>query len=128
MGKNLFIKLSIVLLTIGFIVHNPVLAAGNSNDDMRKAQKFVDKAIEYTSSGNLPEAQKSYDQFNKTWIEIEGGIKQDSTTAYRDIESNMGKVVYAFTLKKPDQVLQALNESKGSKRKSSKWWLSKRVR
>lgn len=112
MGKNFFIKLSIVLLTIGLIVHNPTFAAGNSKDDIRKAEEFVDKAIEYTSSGNLPEAQKSYDQFNKTWIEIEGGIKQDSTTAYRDIEANMGKVVYAFTLKKPDQVLQALNDLK----------------
>lgn len=112
MGKNLFITLTIVLLTIGCFVHNTAFAATNSKDDVRKAVESIDKAIEYTSNGNLTDAQKAYDQYDKTWREIEGGIKGDSAAAYRDIESNMGKVVYAFTLKKPDQVLQALTNLK----------------
>src|SRR5689334_14139437 len=108
MGKNLLLKLSILLLILGVGVHTPVSAASNSSEDIKKAEVSVDHAIDFASKGNLSEAQKAYDQFNKTWREIEEGIKADSATAYRDIESNMGQVVYALTLKKQDQVLQAL--------------------
>src|SRR4051812_7164400 len=105
MSKNLLLKLSILLLIIGCVVHNPVLAAGNATEDIKKAQTSVDQAIDSASQGNLSEAEKAYNRFDKTWRQIEGGIKKESATAYRDIESNMGKVVYAFTIKKPDQVL-----------------------
>ncbi|MEH7086468.1 FTR1 family protein [Neobacillus drentensis] len=108
MGKTLIHKIFILLLLLAIGIHNPVLASGNSSEDMKKAEESVDQAIEFASNGNLSEAEKAYDQFNQTWREIEEGIKEDSATAYRDIESNMGKVVYAFTIKKQDQVLQAL--------------------
>ncbi len=112
MGKNILLKIAILLLILAFGVHNPVLASLNSNEDMKKAKASVDQAIELASNGNLTESKKAYDQFNKTWRQIEEGIKSDSATAYRDIESNMGKVVYAFTIKKQDQVLQALQDLK----------------
>jgi high-affinity iron transporter len=108
MVKNLLLKTSILLLIIGLAVHNSVLAAGSPNTDLKNAEASVDQAINYASKGDLAAAQKAYDQFNKMWLEMEEGIKADSATAYRDIESNMGQVVYAFTLKKPDQVLQSL--------------------
>ncbi|WML46744.1 hypothetical protein RCG23_13950 [Neobacillus sp. PS3-34] len=107
MVKNFIFKLSILLLIIGLGIHTPALAAGNSDEDMKKAEEPVDRAIVFASKGNLIEAEKSYNQFNKAWREIEEGVKADSATAYRDIEANMGKVVYAFTIKKEDQVLQA---------------------
>ncbi|AZU62498.1 FTR1 family iron permease [Neobacillus mesonae] len=112
MGQNLLLKLSILLLILGFGIHTPAMAAGNSSEDILKADESVDRAIDLASQGNLAEAEKTYDQFNKTWRKIEEGVKADSAIAYRDIESNMGKVVYAFTLKKQDQVLQALQELK----------------
>ncbi|OIK15624.1 iron permease [Bacillus sp. MUM 116] len=109
MFKNLLLKLSILLLIFGFGIHNPVSAAGNSSEDIKRAEVSIDQAIDFASKGDLEKAKKSYDQFNKSWREIEEGIKAESATAYRDIESNMGQAVYAFTLKKQDQVLQALN-------------------
>lgn len=112
MSKNLLLKLSILLLILGLAIHNPVLAAGSPSEDIKKAEIYVDQAIDAASKGNLSDAQKAYDQFNKNWLEIEEGVKEDSGTAYRDIESNMGQVVYAFTLKKQDQVLQALQDLK----------------
>ncbi|WP_286228450.1 FTR1 family iron permease [Neobacillus mesonae] len=112
MGQNLLLKLSILLLILGFGIHTPAMAAGNSGEDIRKADESVDRAIDLASQGNLAEAEKAYGQFNKTWRKIEEGVKADSATAYRDIESNMGKVVYAFTLKKQDQTLQALRDLK----------------
>lgn len=117
MYKNLLLKLSILLLILGFGVHNSVFAAENSIEDIKKAELSIDQAIEYASKGDLEEAQKAYEKFNKTWREIEEGIKSDSATAYRDIESNMGQVVYAFTIKKQDQVLQALKGLKAVNQK-----------
>jgi high-affinity iron transporter len=80
---------------------------------MKKAEISIDQAIDFASKGNLTEAEKAYGQFNKTWRQIEEGIKEDSATAYRDIESNMGKVVYALTIKNQNQALQALKGLKG---------------
>ncbi|MFJ5717911.1 FTR1 family protein [Neobacillus sp. NPDC093127] len=112
MRKNLLLKITILLIIIGFGLHNPAMAAGSPSEDIKKAEVSVDQAIDFASKGDLSEAEKAYDQFNKTWRQIEDGIKANSATAYRDIESNMGKVVYAFTLKKQDQVLQALQDLK----------------
>lgn len=112
MRKNLLLKIAILLIIIGFGLHNPAMAAGSPSEDIKKAEVSVDQAIDFASKGDLSEAEKAYDQFNKTWRQIEDGIKANSATAYRDIESNMGKVVYAFTLKKQDQVLQALQDLK----------------
>lgn len=109
MRKNWLLKVFILLLIIGFGGYNPIYANGDSSQDVKKAEEFVNTAIEFASNGNLAEAEKSYDQFNKTWRTMEEGVKEHSHTAYRDIESNMGKVVYALTLKKQDQVVQALN-------------------
>jgi len=112
MSRNLLIKLSIFLLLLGIGLHNPVQASGSSKEAIKKAEVSVDQAIDFASKGNLTEAEKSYEQFNKTWRMIEEGVKADSATAYRDIESNMGKVVYAFTIKKQDQVITALQDLK----------------
>ncbi|PLS09474.1 FTR1 family iron permease [Neobacillus cucumis] len=108
MGKQLLLKVSIILLIIGLIIHKPVFAAESSSTELKTAETAIDQALNAASNGNLSEAQKQYDLFNKTWREIEEGIKADSATAYRDIESNMGKVVYAFTVNKPEQVIQSL--------------------
>jgi high-affinity iron transporter len=125
MRKNLLLILSIIVLILGFGIHNPVLAAGSSSEDIKKAEVSIDQAIDFASKGNLSDAQKSYDEFNKTWRQIEEGIKGDSATAYRDIESNMGKVVYAFTLKKQDQVLQGLQDLKAVNEKVASGGYSK---
>lgn len=117
MSKNLLLKLSLLLLLLGSGLQTPVMAAGNAAGDLKKAEVSVDQAIDSASQGNLSDAQKAYDRFNKAWGEIEDGIKDDSATAYRDIELNMGKVVYALSIKKQDQVLQALQELKATNEK-----------
>jgi high-affinity iron transporter len=108
MSKNILRKLSILLLLFVFGIHTPVLAAGNAKQDLKQASENINHAIEYVSQGNLVEAEKEYEHFATNWRQIEQGVKGESASAYRDIESNMGMVVYAFTIKKSDQVLQAL--------------------
>jgi high-affinity iron transporter len=119
MGKRLLVMMLAILLMIGTGIHTAAFAAGNSNEDLKKAEESVDKAIDLASKGDLAASQQVYEQFNKEWRQIEGGVKADSANAYRDIESNMGKVVYAFTLKKQDQVLEALNGLKAVNEKYS---------
>ena len=113
MGRKLLFIIPILLLISGISLHNPALADDNSKENMKMAKVSIDQAIDSATKGDLSAAEKAYDQFNKTWREIEEGIKAESTTAYRDIESSMGKVVYAFTIKNQDQVIQALQELKG---------------
>jgi len=108
MGKYLLKITILFLLIIGLGIQRPAEAAEDVKSELQSAQVSVDQAISFVSKGNLDEAQKSYDQFNKRWRVFEEGIKGESAAAYRDIESNMGKVVYAFTIKKSDQVLQSL--------------------
>lgn len=112
MLKKLLLVLSITLLIIGSAVYSPVLAAENPNEDIKKAEVSIDRAMELSAKGNLPEAQKAYNQFNKIWLKKEDGIKAQSISAYRDIEANMGKVAYAFSLKKQDQITKALQDLK----------------
>ena len=112
MTKNMLAKILVLLAVISFVIHTPASAAGNATEDLKKAEQSIDTALQFAASGNLAEVQKAYDQFNKTWREIEPGIKAHSITAYRDIESGMGQVVYALTIKKPDQVQQALTDLK----------------
>lgn len=108
MWNNLLLKISILLLLISLTINNPTLAANSSSVDLKNAEISVDQALQFASKGELSQAKKAYDQFNKNWRQIEEGIKEESSTAYRDIESNMGKVSYAFTLKNRDQILQSL--------------------
>lgn len=110
MRKNLLLKIIVLLFAINVSIHNPAMAAGNAKEDLTNATQPIQSAIDFAASSDLAKARAAYDQYNKLWLEIEGGVKAHSTTAYRDIESNMGQVVYAFTLKKPEQVEQALKE------------------
>ncbi len=112
MGKNVFTKILVLLVAISFVIHTPAFAAGNAAEDLKQAEQSIDTAIDWAAKGNLAEVQQSYDQFNQTWKKIEPGIKAYSVTAYRDIEAGMGQIVYALTIKKTDQVQQALNNLK----------------
>lgn len=71
-------------------------AASQGTENMSKAQQYVDQSLELAKQGNLSEAQKIYQKFNDTWLEIESTVKSDSGQAYSDIESKMGQVQYAF--------------------------------
>lgn len=108
MGKRLLLNISILLLVIGIVWDHKVFAAGSPVTDVKNAEASIDLAINFASKGNLSASQNAYGQFNQSWQKIEDGVKEDSAAAYKDIEEKMGQVVYSFTLKKQDQVLQSL--------------------
>jgi len=83
-------------------------AASQGTENMSKAEQYVDQALTIAKQGNLAEAQKIYQKFNDTWLEIESSVKSDSGQAYSDVESNMGQVQYAFIQNKPQDVIKTL--------------------
>ncbi|MBL0385593.1 FTR1 family iron permease [Tumebacillus sp. ITR2] len=83
-------------------------AASEGSEHVQKAQALIEHAITSAQQGNLPEAQKQYDQFREDWLDFEDTVKSDSGEAYKAIESNMGQIDYALLQNKQDDVVKAL--------------------
>lgn len=107
--KTLFLLLMVLALTF-----NPLksLALTQAEDNMTKAETHIEQALLDINQGHLSEAKQSYEKFRDTWAQIEGGVKQESTDAYKDIESSMGQVDYAFLQNKPESIIQSLQDLK----------------
>ncbi|MED4784162.1 FTR1 family protein [Brevibacillus choshinensis] len=108
MLKRIHLILLVLLLSLSFVTPMSVWAKSHAAQDMSNAEAFVAQAIQKAELGKLAEAKLSYQKFNETWREIEDGVKEESGKAYKDIESHMGKVVYAFSREKKDEVVKAL--------------------
>jgi high-affinity iron transporter len=100
--------LSTFTIALAFLVPTTVYAASQGVENLTKAEKYVDQAITDVQQGNLSTAQKVYQKFNDTWLEIEDTVKEDSGQAYSDIELNMGQVQYAFMQNKQQNIIKAL--------------------
>lgn len=107
--KSVFLLL--MVLAIAFTPLK-VLALTQAEDNMTKAEANIEQALLAANQGHLSEAKQSYDQFRTTWAQIEDGVKQESSEAYKDIESNLGQVDYAFLQNKPDNINQSLQDLK----------------
>lgn len=105
--RTLFSGLLYLILT-AILLPSLSHAVESANTSLSVAEEIVDVALLAAESGNLSEAEKHYQQFNARWLDIEGEIKQHSGQAYKDIETNMGKVSYAFMQNKTAAVVKAL--------------------
>jgi high-affinity iron transporter len=85
-------------------------AASEGKENVIKAEQWVDRSLQAASEGKLTEAKDAYQQFNDQWLDFEDTVKVDSGEAYRDIESSMGQIEYAFMQNKKDEIIQALKE------------------
>lgn len=103
------IKTIVLIMTILAISLNPIKVLGSTQaeDSMTKAEAYIDRALLETNQGHLPEAKQSYEKFHDMWGEIEDSVKQESSDAYKEIESNLGQVDYAFMQNKQENISQA---------------------
>jgi high-affinity iron transporter len=76
--------------------------------NVTQADQYVQQALRAAQHGELPAAQKAFQQFNDRWLAIENTVKTDSGQAYSDIESSMGQVEYALAVGKQQNVMKAL--------------------
>ena len=84
------------------------LAASEGSTNLAKAEQLVEQSLAEAGQGHLTEANSIYQKFPDAWLKIEDSVKKESGQAYRDIETNMGQVAYAFIQNKQDAVVQAL--------------------
>jgi high-affinity iron transporter len=105
----MFKRIGLLLLML-FVLIAPhgALAKGNAGDDMKQAQALVTQALTEAKQGKLAEAKAKYDEYSNTWLDIEDGVKGESGQAYKDVESKMGKVIYALSTGNQEQSVQAL--------------------
>lgn len=104
------IKTLLLILTILVITLSPskVWASTQASNNMTQAEIFIDQALRASNQGQLSEAKQDYQKFHNIWGQIEDSVKLDSGEAYKEVESNMGQVDYAFMQKKQDAITQAL--------------------
>lgn len=90
--------------------------AASPGDDLTAANQIISQALEAARSGDTSTAKSRYEEFRQRWLAIEDGIKEDSRTAYKDIEDHMGDVQFALLQKPTDpaavqSALQALSDA-----------------
>ncbi|AFM40370.1 high-affinity Fe2+/Pb2+ permease [Desulfosporosinus acidiphilus SJ4] len=104
------IKISLLIVAILVTTFRPItlLASTQTPNNMTQAEIFIDQAMSEADQGYLSEAKQSYQKFHDMWGQIEDGVKRESGGAYKEIESNMGQVDYAFMQKKQEGITLAL--------------------
>lgn len=112
-------KTTLLILIILVITFSPikVWASTQASDNMAKAELYVDQALAEINQGHLSEAKQNYQKYHDMWGQTEDGVKQESRDAYKDIESNMGQVDYAFMQNKQENITQALQGLKNVNQK-----------
>jgi high-affinity iron transporter len=78
-------------------------AAGSPADDVRQSNTLVQQALAAARRGDLQTAQQAYSQYEKTWFDIEDGVRASSRDAYVAIEKAMTTVSAALGTTPPDQ-------------------------
>lgn len=108
MFKLAISRLFIPLLLVMLLVAKPAAAASQGVENMKQAKDTIAQAIELGKQ-DIGKSKQSYDQFHDQWMDQEDTVKTDSKAAYKDIETQMGQVEYAFMVNKQDEVLKALD-------------------
>jgi len=98
MRKRILAFLILALLVLG--VSGAALAA--PADDLRSASALAADALAKAKQGDTAGAKARYEDFRRRWLEIEDGIKNQSKTAYKDIEDHMAAVQLELAASQPD--------------------------
>ena len=90
--------------------NSPVATVEKTNPGLSRLQTIVSDTQSAVESGNLTQAQNTFDSFENVWKKVEDGIKRQNANTYDAIESNMDKVSGEFKTAPPKQavILSAL--------------------
>jgi high-affinity iron transporter len=108
MRNRICISLMLLLAIFVFMAPFAVNAASEGITNMTKAKAYIDQALDKAKTEDFVSSKQAYDQYHNQWLDIEGTVKSDSNLAYRDIETQMGQIEYAFMVNKNQDVLTAL--------------------
>ncbi|MCR8645391.1 FTR1 family iron permease [Paenibacillus sp. N1-5-1-14] len=110
MKRVLGLALSILFMVMFVLSPMTAMAATKGQDQLAEANKVLERASTEVEMGDLEKAKASFEEFRKTWLQIENNIKPDSSAAYTDIEAAMGQFDYAAIKSKRDDLAKALTE------------------
>ncbi|MFC5530255.1 FTR1 family iron permease [Cohnella yongneupensis] len=108
------IKKSIALTLALFLVISvsAAFAAGQTaEENVTQANALVEQAVSRLDGQDVAGAKGKYDEFKTLWFDIEEGVKDKSRSTYKDIETTMGQIEFAF-LQDPVQTANAVNALK----------------
>jgi hypothetical protein len=92
-------------------------AEGSPAADLQGLSKHVDSAMVALKSGDVREARRRYQDFDRGWDRIEDGVRAKSREVYQKVERAMGGVKNKLVKpSKPDAdaALKALGELKST--------------
>ncbi len=92
-------------LSVMLFVTIPPLWASTSTpqQDLQRLNGYIEQALTKANAKDFQGAVSAYKQFDNDWFDVEDGVKKTSRQAYRDIESAMGEVKFAFSKVPPNQ-------------------------
>ncbi|MBO3463904.1 FTR1 family protein, partial [Aetokthonos hydrillicola] len=110
---SLSVMLFIIALPLG------AFASSSPQQDMQRLNSYVDQALTKAKAKDFQGAATAYKQFDNDWFDVEDGVKKTSRQAYKDIETAMGEVKFAFSKQPPKQseVVQALSKLEATNQK-----------
>ena len=85
--------LSLCLALFGVVT--PAHAA-TPQENMAALNKNLDDAMQRLEAGDVSGAKAAFQKYDNGWFEIEDGVKAASKQTYKDIETAMGDVKFAF--------------------------------
>jgi len=93
-------------------------AFATPQQDVQRLDSHIEQAIAKAQAKDIQGANAAFEQYKDKWFDVEDGVKQVSRQAYKDIESAMGDVKFAFSSQPPNQAqllkslrqLQALDQ------------------
>jgi high-affinity iron transporter len=113
--------LALLLSVMLFVTALPLCASATRSpqQDVQHLNTYVEQALTKAKAKDFQGAATAYKQFDNDWFDIEDGVKKISRQAYRDIESAMGEVKFAFSKQPPNesQVIEALSKLQATNQK-----------
>jgi len=115
----------LALSTMLLIIALPSWAVMTPQQDMQRLDSYIQtslSAIEKPDAETYPNAVQAasiaFDQYKTQWFDVEDNVKKSSRQAYKDIETAMGEVKFAFSTNPPNvkqialslKQLQAVNQ------------------
>ena len=92
-------------LSVMLFVTIPPLWASTSTpqQDLQRLNGYIEQALIKANAKDFQGAQRAYKQFDNDWFDVEDGVKKTSPQTYRDVESAMNEIKFAFLQTPPDQ-------------------------
>ncbi|QGQ97472.1 FTR1 family iron permease [Paenibacillus psychroresistens] len=94
----------LIMIILAMFLLPTISFAKDAEGDLKQLNMNITKAIAFVEKDDLKSGEAAFTEFRTKWFDIEDGIKEKSTDAYRDIEATMGEIQFAFLKETKDKI------------------------